>query len=100
MIMWKMLTVQILEKFYDSLIRCRLFPEERKGCRKWTRDTGDLLYIDQNILKERKTRRKNLAMSWIENKKAYDMVSQSWIIDCVKRYKISGEVIKFIKNIM
>ena len=34
----------------------------------------ELLYIDQQILNESKTRRKNLAMAWIDYKKAYDMV--------------------------
>ena len=39
-------------------------------------------------------------MAWIDYKKAYDMVPQSWIIDCLEMYKISNEVIKFIKNTM
>ena len=54
--------------------------------------------INQNILKERKTRWKNVAMAWIDNKKAYDMVLQSWIIDCLKMYKISGEVKMFFET--
>ena len=41
---------------------------------------------------------KNIALAWIDNKKAYDMVSQSWIINCLTMLKISAEVIKFIKN--
>ena len=28
-------------------------------------------------------------MAWIDSKKAYDMVPQSWIINCLKMYKIS-----------
>ena len=53
--------------------------------------------MNQHILNESETRRKNLATVWIDNKKAYDMVPQSWII---KMYKISDEVIKFIKKTM
>ena len=53
-----------------------------------SRGTRELLYIDQHILNENKTRRKNLPMAWIDNKKAYDMVPQSWIINCLKMYKI------------
>ena len=96
--MWKILTVQIREEKYDLLISRGLFHEGQKGCHKWTRGTGKLLYIDQHILKESKTRRKNLAMAWIDFKKAYDLVPQCQIIDCLKMYKISGEVIKFIEN--
>ena len=40
------------------------------------------------------------AKARIDYKKAYDMVPPSWIIDCLKMYPISSEVIKFIKNTM
>ena len=46
---------------------------------KASRGTGELLYIDQHILNESKTRQKNLAMAWIDHKKAYNMILQSWI---------------------
>ena len=39
-------------------------------------------------------------MAWIDYKKAYDMVPQKWILHCLKMYKISHEVMKFIKQIM
>ena len=42
---------------------------------------------------------KNLAMAWIDYKKASDMVPQSWIINCFKMYKISDKVINFIEEI-
>ena len=32
---------------------------------------------------------KNLAMVPIDYRKAYDMVPQGWIINCLKMYKIS-----------
>ena len=39
-------------------------------------------------------------MAWIDYKKAYDMLPQSWILHCLKMYKISHEVINFIEQIM
>ena len=92
--MWKILTAQIREEIYFSL------PEEQKKCCKGSRGTGELLYIDQRILSESKARRKNLAMAWIDNKKAYDMIPQSWIINCLKMSKISDKVINFIEKTM
>ena len=68
--MMKILTAQIREEIYESLISRRPFPEEQKRCCKWTWGTGQLLYIDQYILNENKTRRKNLTMAWIDYKKA------------------------------
>ena len=63
-----------------------------------TRDTAELLYIDQHILNKSETRQKNTGMAWIDYKKAYDMVPQNWIINCLKMYKISHEVINFIEK--
>ena len=39
-------------------------------------------------------------MAWIDYKKAYDMVPHSWIINRLKRYKISDEVKNFIDTTM
>ena len=64
--MWKVLTAQIREEIYYSLTNRGLFPEEQKGCRKGSRGTPELLYIDQRILSESKSSRKNLVMVWID----------------------------------
>ena len=98
--MWKILTAQIREKIYYSRTSHGLFPDEQKRCRKGSRGTAELLYIDKHILNGSKTRRKNLAMVWIDYKKAYDMLPQSWILHCLKMYKISHEVINFIEQTM
>ena len=79
--MWKLLRTQIRDEIYYSLTCRGLFPEEQKRCRKRSSDTGELLYTDQHILNENKTRRKIQAMAWIDDKKAYDKVPQSWIIN-------------------
>ena len=86
------LTAQIREKIYYSLISC----SEQKGCGKRICGAEDLLYIDQHILNEGKTRRKNLAMAWIDYKKSYDIVHQSWILHCPKIYKISDPVVQLV----
>ena len=44
--------------------------------------------------------RKNLAMAWIDHKKTYGMVPQSWILHLLKMYKISHVVINFIEQTM
>ena len=72
---WKILTAQMLKEIYYTLISSEQFLEEQKGCQKGTRGTGDLLYIDQHILKESKISRKKVAIAWIDNKKSYKMVS-------------------------
>ena len=76
-----------------------MFSEEQKGCRKRSGDTGEILYIHEHILYESKIRQKNFAMAWIDNKKAY-VIAQSWIINYLKMYQISDEVINFIEKTM
>ena len=39
-------------------------------------------------------------MAWINYKKAYDMLPQSWILHCLKMYKISHQVKNFIEQTM
>ena len=39
-------------------------------------------------------------MEWIDDKKAYDIVPQSLIIDSLRRYQKADKVIKFIEETM
>ena len=64
-----------------------LLPEEQKGCRKGSKGTIDSLYIDRAVIKEVKSRKKNLVTASINYKKAYDMVSHSWIIECLDLFE-------------
>ena len=66
-----------------------LLPEEQKGCRKSSRGTNDLLYIDRARVKEVKSRNKNLAMAWRDYKEAYDMVPHSWIMHCLDLFGVA-----------
>ena len=76
-LMHKLLTGVIADQIYAHLDQEKLLQEEQKGCRKGFRGTNDLLYIDRAIIKEAKSRNKNLPMVWIDYKKAYDMFPHS-----------------------
>ena len=78
--MWKILTAQIREDTYYSP-ECR----EQKACHEGTSGTSDLLYSGQHILKERKPRRKNVALAWVDNKTARDKSRKpGWLRQNVK----------------
>ena len=77
--MWKLLSGVIADQIYGHLDQQKLLPEEQKGCRKRSKGTNDLLYIDKAVIREVKSRKKNLAKAWIDYKKAYDIVPHSWI---------------------
>ena len=78
-LMWNLLTGVIADRIYAHLDQERFLPQEQKGYRKGSRGTNDLLYIDRAVIKEVKSRNKNLAMAWIDYKKTYDTVPHSWI---------------------
>ena len=64
--MCKFQKAQNKEEIYYALVGCGLFPKKQKGSHKGTRD---LLYIDNDILKESKIRWKNSAIAWTDYKK-------------------------------
>ena len=93
--MWNLLTGITADQIYAHLDQEKLLPEEQKRCRKGSRGTNDLLYVDRAVNKEAKFRNKNLAMAWIvDYKKAY-MVPHSWIIECLDFFGVA-ENIEFV----
>ena len=99
-LMWKLLTVVIAAQIYAHLDQEKLLPEEQKRCRKGSRGTNDLLYIDRAVIKKVKSRNKNLAMAWIDYKKAYDMVPHSWIIECLDLFGVAENIKSLLVNSM
>ena len=58
--MWKLLTGVIADQIYGHLDQEKLLQEEQKGCRKGSKGTNDLLYIDRAVIKEVKSRKSSL----------------------------------------
>ena len=77
-----------------------MLPEEQKGCRKGSRGTNDLRYIDRAVIKEVKSRNKNLAVASIDFKKAYAMVPHSWIIECLDLFGVAENRKSLLVNSM
>ena len=98
--MWKLWTGVIADQIYVYLDHEKLLPEEQKGCRKGSRGTNDLLYIDRAVIKEVKSRNKNLAMTWIDYEKTYDMVPHSWIIECLDLFGVAENIKSLLVNSM
>ena len=97
-LMSKLLTGVIANQIYAHLDQEKLLPKEQKRCRKGSRGTNDLLYIDRAVIKKVKSRNKNLAMASIDYKKAYDMVPHSWIIECLDLFGIAENIKEFVSE--
>ena len=48
--MWKLLTGVTADQLYAHLDQEKLFPDEETGCRKGSRGTNNLLYIDSAVI--------------------------------------------------
>ena len=59
--MWKLLSGVTADQIYGHLDQQKLLTEEQKGCRKRSRTTNHLLYIDGAVIREVKSRKNNLA---------------------------------------
>ena len=98
--MRKLLTGVIADQIYAQLHQEKLLPEEQKGCRKGWRGTNYLLYIDRAVIKEVNSRNENLAMTWMDYKKAYDMVLHSWVIECLDLFGVAENIKSLVVNSM
>ena len=91
-LMWKLLTGVIAEEMYGYLEGENLLPNEQKGCKRKSRGTKDQLLIDKTVLKDCRKRHTNLAMAWIDYRKAYDFIPHSWIKECMELMGIAENV--------
>ena len=99
-LMWKLLTSVIAEKVYSHLAENGILPDEQKGCRRKSRGTKDQLAIDKQLLKHCKKHQRNLAMGWIDYKKAYDMVPHSWLLDAMRMIGVADNIVKQLEKSM
>ena len=93
---WKLLTRIIADEIYGFLENEGILPEEQKGCRRKSKGTGEQLYIHKMLLQDVKRRKKNLAMGWIDYRKAYDMVPHTWVIESLNMIGIAKNVANFL----
>ena len=90
----------IAEHLYDFLASYDAIPWEQKGCSRGSRGSKHHLLIDKAVMSDSRSRKTNLAMGWIDYKKAYDMVPHSWISEVLELLKVSNNVKLLIQNSM
>ena len=94
------MTGNITDSMYEFYVENDALPVEQNGCRRRSRGTKDQLLIDKMVLVDCKRKHKNLAMVWVDHKKAYDMVPYSWIIESLKMAPVAENIITFVQKSM
>ena len=97
---WKLLASIISDQIYSFLENNKLIPWQQKGNKRKSRGTKDQLLIDKLIVTLAKKRRRNLRMVWIDYQKAYDSVPHSWILKCLKIFRIADNIVSFLEKSM
>ena len=99
-VMWKVFSGMLAEEIYEHLEGKNLFPHEQIGCNKKSRGTKEQLLIDKTILRNCKNKKVNLAMAWIDYRKAYDMIPHLWILECMRLTGVSENIMQMVENSM
>ena len=95
---WKLLTSIISNAIYDHLSDKGLIPWEQKGCKRKSRGMKDQLLIDKMIMKHAKRKQRNLRMTWIDYKKAYNSVPHSWILRSMGLVGVATNITSFMEK--
>ena len=97
---FKILTSVITDRLYSHLQKEAIMTPEQRGGKKDCYGYNDHLMINNAILENCKKRKKNLSTAWIDYKKVFDSVPNSWILKCLQTYKIHPVLITFIEESM
>ena len=97
-LMRKLLTSILVQKIYAHLSEKNVLLDEQKECRKNLRGTKDQLLMDKQVLKHCKIHQRNLAMGWIDYKKAYDMVLHRWLTEAMKMVGMQITLLTYLKT--
>ena len=93
---WKLLSGILADKI--GIHMDQYMHKAQRGIGGGSRGSKHQLLIGQSVVKDARSRRTNLAMSWIDYKKAYDSVPHSWILECLRLYNIDPRLVPFIRQ--
>ena len=97
---FKILTSVITDRLYNHLEKESIMTPEQRGGKKDCYGYKDQLMINNVILENCKKKKKNLSTAWIDYKKVFDSVPHSWILACLRMYKINPVVTTFVEASM
>ena len=97
---YKVFTSILTERSYTHITKNDILPEEQRGCVRDSYGCKDQLLINKMIIEDCKEKKKNLSMTWIDYRKAYDSVPYSWILKTLQIYRFNEKLIKFMRTSM
>ena len=83
----------------DHLGEHELMKNEQRGAKEGSSSTTDNLLIDKTVTFDCHRNRRNLSMSWVDVKKAYDTVDHKWLNEIVKVHRFPSWTCRVIWNL-
>lgn len=99
---YKLVTAWIANKLQDHLKRGSGFPFEQRAMKKGEWGCTHAHLLDEAIVYDsiRGSRRRGLAVAWVDYAKAYDSIPHSLLHHCLETANVHPHIRKFIQNIM
>ena len=98
--LYKWYTALLLQIIKEHLNRYHLMQIDQRGAKSKSSGTTENLLIDDMILKDARTNKKNLSCAWIDVRKAYDSVSHSWLKYILKIHRFPHTILKALNNVI
>ena len=96
---YKARTAVMAKRLMTHVVEHKILPESQRAL-KSTRGTLDCLLRDEAIALDAKSRGKDLVVTWIDLKKAYDKVPHSWVKKAMKAISMPRWWNRTLKKIM
>ena len=99
-LMYKWLMRMVAKSIYPFLEKENVLPDEQKVWRKESRGTIRTNSLLIKLFLEIAKRHTNPSAAWVHHRKAYDMIPNSWILECLDMFSIAGNVKQYITDSM
>lgn len=93
---YKIITATLCRKIDSHLEANNILSEEQKGCTKRSKGCKEQLIIDSIVMKQTEKNRRNMHVTFIDYRKAFDMVPHSWLLEVLEIYKIHPVIRQFL----
>lgn len=97
---YKIFTGVISTKIKQHCYNNNIITENQKGCKQNSQGCKEQLIIDSVILGQAKQKNRNMYLTYIDYKKAYDSIPHDWLIHVLNIYKINPTIITFMEALM
>lgn len=99
-VLYKAMTAILARKINHHLNNQKVMAWEQKGCRVGGQGCKESLIIDSVIMDHAKTRCRNMSVSWVDYRKAFDSVPHSWLIRVLEIYRVDEVIIRLLTHLM